>query len=120
MVVLLDSNIIIDFFANKKPAVEEISKYDNICVSIISYIEVMIGLSREERVLAQKFFNNTEICWLDQSIANETIHLRDKHRIKLPDALILATAVAKNLRLLTRDEASIFKNHPNVRYPYKI
>lgn len=120
MIALLDSNIIIDFFANNTKAVSEVTQYQNVCVSVISYIEVMTGLTEKERSLAQEFFDNVKIIWIDKFVASEAIKLRNKHKIKLPDAIILATAIVQDLTLITRDEGAGFKNHSHVRYPYKI
>ena len=40
---------------------------------------------------------------LDEPVIQQTILLRQQHRIKLPDAIIAATALAHNLPLLTRN-----------------
>ena len=41
--------------------------------------------------------------------AEQTITLRKKHKIKLPDAIIAATALVHNLTLLTRNEKDFSK-----------
>ena len=120
MNVLIDSNIIIDFFANNPKAVAEITKYKNVYISVISYIEVMTGLDENESILAQDFFDHVKILWIDQFVAKEAIKLRAQNKIKLPDAIILATAIVKDLTLITRDEGVGLKNNPIVKHPYKI
>ena len=41
--------------------------------------------------------------YVDERIADITIGIRKKKRIKLPDAIIAATAIANNLQLVTRN-----------------
>jgi predicted nucleic acid-binding protein len=41
---------------------------------------------------------------LTDEIVDETIAIRKIHKIKLPDAIIAATAKTKNLTLITRNE----------------
>lgn len=121
MIALIDSNIIIDFFAGKLPAVAEVTRYDRVYVSVISYVEVMTGLSSSEEIeQAAQFFAMVELIEINKAIAEESIKIRARNKIKLPDALILATSVTLNLLLITRDEGPAFKNHSYVRYPYKI
>ena len=43
------------------------------------------------------------ILFIDQKIADMAIEIRRKRRIKLPDAIIAATAKALNLYLVTRN-----------------
>jgi toxin FitB len=50
---------------------------------------------------------------LTQSIIQQTIQLRQIHKIKTPDAIIAATAVIHNLMLITRN-TSDFKQIPGL------
>ena len=43
------------------------------------------------------------VLFIDQKIADMTIEIRRKQRIKLPDAIIAATAKVLNLCLVTRN-----------------
>jgi predicted nucleic acid-binding protein len=42
---------------------------------------------------------------LDEPVIQQTIRLRQQHRVKLPDAIIAATALVHGLPLLTRNTA---------------
>ena len=42
---------------------------------------------------------------LDKPVIQQTILLRQQHRIKLPDAIIAATALTRSLPILTRNTA---------------
>ncbi len=121
MQALLDTNIIIDFLLNKTEAIQEVTKYKKLHTSIISYIEVLSGNRTDNEInKAKEFFSYLNILHLYDKIANEAIIIRNKNKIKLPDAIILATSSVNNLLLITRDEAPAFRNHPYTRFPYKI
>jgi len=47
--------------------------------------------------------------YIDQEIADKVVEIRKHHRIKLPDAIIAATAMAGNLVLISRNTDD-FKN----------
>ena len=53
---------------------------------------------------AAEFVGNAEIINIDQDITDRTIALRREQGIKLADALIAATAVSRQLTLITRNE----------------
>jgi predicted nucleic acid-binding protein len=57
---------------------------------------------------------------LDDAAANHAVLIRRERRLKLPDAIILATAVSRNMTLVTRDEKAFGKHNANVRIPYRI
>jgi toxin FitB len=42
---------------------------------------------------------------LDEAIESHTVALRRQHKIKLPDAIIAATAASRGLVLLSMDKA---------------
>jgi predicted nucleic acid-binding protein len=50
-----------------------------------------------------------ELVYIDSDIAQQTIKLRQKHKIKTPDAVIAATALANNSELWTAN-TSDFSN----------
>ena len=51
----------------------------------------------------QSFVQAVEVLPLDEPTVQQTILLRQQLRIKLPDAIIAATALAHGLPLLTRN-----------------
>ena len=102
---LIDTNIIIDFSENRLPLnakpflAEIIDKEPNI--SIINKIE-LLGFSLVTSEIIE-FTDVANIINLTEDIANQTIKIRKKHKIKLPDAIIAATALAHNLTLISRN-----------------
>ncbi|MBL7776246.1 MAG: type II toxin-antitoxin system VapC family toxin, partial [Saprospiraceae bacterium] len=51
---------------------------------------------------------------LDETVVNRCISLRKAHKIKLPDAIVAATALVHNLSLLTRNESD-FRKIPDLK-----
>jgi predicted nucleic acid-binding protein len=74
-------------------------------ISVITEIELrgFTGLTSEQRHWLQTFFDNIHIIGLTDGIKEETIRLRQHYRIKLPDAIIAATAIEEGAILLTND-----------------
>lgn len=46
--------------------------------------------------------------------------VRQSHRLKLPDAMIWATAKVNGLSLLTRDTKGFPRQHPDIIVPYEL
>lgn len=111
---LADSNTIIDYAGNKMPdkALLILDGYFNdvLTISIISKIEVLgfNGNADELKRLAD-FIGLANIVFIDDAIADKTIELRKAYKIKLPDAIIAATALVYSLTIITRN-TSDFKN----------
>ena len=104
---ILDSNVII--FASKHQIdVEELlNRYDEFYASIITYMEVYgyEFTNKSEKDLIDEFFANIEIVEVNQTIAEQSVIYRQNKikKIKLPDAIILATAKFLNADLLSDD-----------------
>ena len=103
---LLDTNVLIDFFAQRfsekaESFVAQIMVED-ILLSVINKIE-LLGFSKCEKEMS-KIVEVARIFYLDEIIANKTIEIRKTQKIKLPDAVIAATAICENLVLLSNNE----------------
>jgi predicted nucleic acid-binding protein len=70
-------------------------------ISIINKIE-LLGFSIVTPEIIE-FTDSTNIINLTEDVANQTISLRKKRKIKLPDAIIAATALVHNLTLISRN-----------------
>ncbi|MCU0470674.1 MAG: type II toxin-antitoxin system VapC family toxin [Arcicella sp.] len=102
---LIDTNVIIDFSENRLPlnaklfVAEAIDNEPNI--SIINKIE-LLGFSLITSEIIE-FTDSATIINLTEDIANQTIALRKERKIKLPDAIIAATALINSLTLISRN-----------------
>ncbi len=74
-------------------------------VSVISEMGLLSfpGISPDETNTIRSFLGECASLLLDTAVKERTISLRKQYRIKLPDAIIAATAVEKGLPLLTAD-----------------
>ncbi|MEK7723226.1 MAG: PIN domain-containing protein [Acidobacteriota bacterium] len=104
---ILDSNTII-FATREKIDIEELfSRYDQFYASVITYIEVYAFdfQNTVEKDIADEIFANLQIIEVTQEIADQAIIYRKNKtkKIKLPDAIILASAKYANADLLTDD-----------------
>jgi len=60
-----------------------------------------LSLAEEQQI--RNFLTQLLIVGIDESIKSLAIALRKQHRLKLPDAIIAATAQSLNVLLLTND-----------------
>ncbi len=100
---LLDTNIVI--YLQKGWLAEPLPE-GYMAISIITEIELrgFPGLSTVQENHLAAFLAEIRIDGLDYNVKEAAIRLRHNHRIKLPDALIAATALVNNAVLLTNDE----------------
>jgi Predicted nucleic acid-binding protein, contains PIN domain len=106
---LVDTNILIYYFADTIPE-KKVSRIEDIFrtsfnISIITKIEFLGWGKHMEKGFdkAQEFISFANVIPLTDEIADLTIYGRRKYNIKLPDAVIAATAVHNNLILVTRN-----------------
>ena len=111
---LIDSNVVIGYLDGRLPEQGMVFLHtivDDIPhVSVITKIEVLRFNAPEEagRILID-FIDNSFVYGLSDPVADRTIQLGKSRKIKLPDAIIAATALIHDLTLLTRN-VSDFKN----------
>lgn len=106
---LLDTNTIIYYLQAALPekAMQQLHTIvdEQPLISVITKIE-LLGFNAagiEEQTITGTFINAAILFNLDDAVINQTIALRKQHRIKLPDAIIAATAIVYNLTLITRN-----------------
>ena len=108
---LIDSNIVIDFSANVIPKKGSalLSKCldEDPIISIITKIELLGYKSITQEV--QDLVGVSLTIGLTDEIVNQTIQIRKQYKIKLPDAIIAATAMILDLILLSRNTSNFGK-----------
>lgn len=116
---LYDTNILIDYLRGEKKAKKEMLKYDEHYISIITYIEVLVGVAdATNHALIKKYLESFNIVDVGSEIADITIKIRESYKLKIPDAIILATANKIGAVLITRDTNDFNKQIPWVKMPY--
>jgi predicted nucleic acid-binding protein len=101
---LFDSNIII-YLAKREMPLSILDQFDDICISVITYMEIL-GFSfadQEQETYIRELISFFTIIYVDQKIADIVVDMRKKKKIKLPDAIISATAISLDLQLVTRN-----------------
>ena len=117
---LIDSDVLLDFLDGFAPAAEELRRYRRRFVSIISWMEVMTGArTPEDEATRRGFLSHFEILPLTELVAEQAVALRRAHRLKLPDAVILATASVANCLLVSRNTKDFPSGQPGLRFPYR-
>jgi len=81
------------------------------CISAITEIELLCWKtsSRQDLEVLFNFISDVLVIELDQAIKLQTAEIRKANKVKLPDAIIAATAIVNGLTLVTRN-ISDFKN----------
>lgn len=123
---LIDTNAVIDYLG-KKFTVAGMDFMNNVIdalpsVSVITKIEVLgFKTSDSYSQFLENFMNDVTVLDLTTAIVNESINIRKNYKIKLPDAIIAATAIVHELTLVTRN-ISDFKGIKKLRLvdPFKI
>ena len=111
---VIDSDVLIDFLQGVPAAAMEIDRYDDPCYSVISWMEVMTGAESAVETL----FESMRRIDLSTDIARRAVELRRQLRLKLPDAIVLATADREGCILVTRNEKDFDSRDPRIRIPY--
>ena len=113
MKILLDTNAIISLLKNEGNLLETISKASAVYISVISELEFFSfsGLMANDINLFRKFLKRISVIDLKQSalkLMDKVIEVRKNYHLKLPDAIIVASAITNNAVLISQDK-ELFK-----------
>ncbi len=103
--LLLDTNIILYYLSGDEkltPLIED----NKLFISIITEIELMgfSGFEKKDLGKVQKFLNFCSVYGISESVKNKAIQLRRSIKLKLPDAIILATGLVLDVPFMTADK----------------
>lgn len=119
--VVLDSVILIDYLNGIPHAKAELARHRAPVISIITRMEVLVGCADAREVsVVEGFLAGFTTIPLEGAIAAEAVRLRRDRRLRLPDAVIYATARCRSAVLVTRNERDFPTAWPDVRIPYRI
>jgi len=107
--VLLDTNAIISLFKENISVVSEVDIADEVFISIINELEFksFLNLSSHDKTLFDDFASMVNILDLQASniaLKNKIIEIRNKYRLKLPDAIIAASAIVHEALLVNYEK----------------
>jgi len=123
---LIDTNVISDYFSASLPA-SGIQLMDSVIdaipnLSVITQIELLCWKTDSIKEQAVKeFISDSMIFEITPDVISLCVNLRRELKIKIPDAIIAATAIAGNFILISNNDKD-FKGIKNLRYlnPYKL
>ncbi len=102
-------------------AAAELSQYKQAYIGPITWVDAQAkaasGLEDATREAIDAKFKRIE---LDEATLMESLNLRRTHRLKLPDAMIWASARLNGRQLVTRDRKDFPPEWAGIRLPYVI
>lgn len=121
MKAVFDTNLLIDYLNGISKARDVIHDYDAPCISRVTWMEVLAGVvSTPHEQAVRAFLSQFHLLEISGPIAEEAVRLRAQRRLRLPDAIILATARIEGCLLLTRNTRDFDPSWPEIREPYKL
>jgi len=118
---VFDTNILIDYLLGKEPARDELNRFPTARISVITWIEVMVGArDLNQGLQLKKFLQRFELIPVDAAVAETAAMLRNCYRLRLPDAVIWATAKVCDSILITRNTNDFPVDEPDIRCPYAL
>lgn len=117
---VFDTNILIDYLNGIPDARDELNRYADKAISVVTWMEVMVGTSPATEQMTRGFLRGFALIELNDDIAEEAVALRKAHRIKLPDAIVWASARRRSALLVTRNSKDFPASDPGIRMPYSI
>lgn len=118
---ILDTNVIIYYCNGSLPeranTFLQVEVDKGIYISVVSEIETLgYSLSTEyESMINEDFIDGSIIIELTRDVVDKTIEIRKIYRIKLPDAIIAATALVHDMTLISRNDID-FKKVTDLKY----
>ena len=123
---LIDTNVVSDYFSASLPAIG-LQFMDSVIdavpiISVITQIELLCwktDIGNEQRV--KEFISDSDILDITPDVIIHSVNIRRNKKIKTPDAIIAATALAHDFTLVSNNDKD-FKGIKGLEYlnPYSI
>ena len=121
MTAVFDTNILVDFLNGIPQALPEIDRHESRFISIMTWIEVLVGCRNDvDEAAARNFMREFTVVDVPSRIAERAVTIRRERRLKLPDAVVLATALEMDCPLLTRNTKDFPADDPDIVVPYRL
>ncbi|CAM2198002.1 Ribonuclease VapC [Paraburkholderia kururiensis] len=117
---LFDTNVLIDYLGGISAAKKELERYEYRAISTITWMEVLAGASAGEEEAIRAWLGAFDVIAVDNAIADRAVEIRRTRRVRLPDAIIWATAQVHSLLLVSRNTKDFPADEPGIRVPYKV
>lgn len=102
--LFLDTNVIL-YLLNGDETLAELLNNKQLYISVITELELLAykGIKEEEEKVIQEFVSQCKTITINSAIKQETIRVRKNYNTKLPDSIIIASALYLDLPLITAD-----------------
>ncbi len=104
---VLDTNAVVSLLNGNRELATRLEAAAYVGISVVTYLEFLAfdGLIDEDRENFKQFCSRVEIVPLNHNddLADNALRLRTRHRLKLPDAIIGATALSRKALIITND-----------------
>jgi predicted nucleic acid-binding protein len=121
MRAVFDTNILIDYLNGIPDAKALLSHYQDPWISIITRLEVLVGVRSEaEDVVTRRFLSRFGIRAVDEAICEQSVTIRRTFKLRVPDAVIYATARDQSCLLVTRNTRDFPADQVDIRFPYRL
>ena len=106
---LLDTNSIVALLNANMQLIKLIENADELYISVINELEFksFSNISQQDVALFNEFaagINVIDLIASNQGLKSKVIEMRNQYRLKLPDAIIAASAIVNNIVLITADK----------------
>ena len=119
MKALFDTNILIDYLGGIEAARAELALYEKPMISSITWMEVMVGAKTDaEEIQLRAFLSRFSLVPVSAEVSERAVELRRQYRMRLPDAIIWASAFHESCLLVSRNIRDFPAEHPGIRVPY--
>jgi predicted nucleic acid-binding protein len=116
---VFDTNILIDYLLGRDEAQQEFDRYSRRGISIVTWMELQIGSRTDaEADVIDLFLREFRVIEITRQVARRAVEIRRRTRVRLPDAIIWATAQMESAQLVTRNTKDFPKDDPAIRIPY--
>ena len=120
MNAVFDTNIVIDALNGVRGVDAEFGRYERVFISRVTWMEVLVGAQDDDVQLRDFMETHFEIVPIDLVVAETAVQLRRSHHLRLPYAIIWATAKTQDAVLVTRNTKDFNPEWEDIRVPYKI
>jgi predicted nucleic acid-binding protein len=120
MNAVFDTNVLIDYLNGSTEARHELESYETVTISVVSWIEILVGASEHEEAEIREFLRRFRVHTVNAGVAGRAVDIRRQSGIRIPDAIIWATAQHLGLILVTRNTRDFPHDHPGIRVPYRL
>lgn len=83
-------------------------------------MDVLVESTPETQGTIRGFLSGFQSLPIDEQVSDLAVAIRQKHRVKLPDAIVWATAQVNSRILVTRNTKDFAQDEPGIRIPYQL